>query len=331
MTGHPHSPTSPQAEFSAAWRATAAATGKPDIAPDLDVLPGERIGAPPARRRGRLLRRGLFLLLLSAAGALHWTDPALLPWLGARGWDAARPTLEHAWQTVLAQATNAPKSRQPETPGAGAEQTAATDAAARSEILAAGRPPQPAEPSTPPLSSAEAAGTLPPPSPAPAPSAAPDRAAAAAAAPAATAPTATARTEPIAVAPPAPAAAQPVAPAEPPAEPRRGGKPDALQARAETVGLHPDLSRALLARLSEADFRNAALAIRKALAETADGAELVWPRERKGGLAAFRVHFVPGAAPDCRRYVVTVAKDGWLTTALPMERCGTARRTAERQ
>jgi hypothetical protein len=31
---------------------------------------------------------------------------------------------------------------------------------------------------------------------------------------------------------------------------------------------------------------------------------------------------VQGAAPACRRYVVTITKDGWLTTALPMEKCG---------
>ena len=39
-------------------------------------------------------------------------------------------------------------------------------------------------------------------------------------------------------------------------------------------------------------------------------------------LALFQVRFVPGAAPSCRRYVVSITKDGWLTTAPPMERCG---------
>jgi hypothetical protein len=47
----------------------------------------------------------------------------------------------------------------------------------------------------------------------------------------------------------------------------------------------------------------------------------VWPRQRKPEHALFRVRFVQGAAPGCRRYVVTITKDGWLTTALPMEKC----------
>lgn len=97
---------------------------------------------------------------------------------------------------------------------------------------------------------------------------------------------------------------------------------DPHQKRASAVGLHPDLSRVLLARLSDADYRNAGVAIKTALAETADDGVFVWPRQRKPEFALFKVHFVPGGAPDCRRYVVTVTKDGWLTTALPMEKCG---------
>lgn len=104
------------------------------------------------------------------------------------------------------------------------------------------------------------------------------------------------------------------------ASPATGADP--LAKRAATAGLHPDISRVLLQRLSDADFRNAAVAIGKAVAETADDAVLVWPRQRKPDLALFQVYFVPGAAPDCRRYVVTVTKDAWNTTALPMERCG---------
>jgi hypothetical protein len=88
------------------------------------------------------------------------------------------------------------------------------------------------------------------------------------------------------------------------------------------VGLHPDLSRVLLARLSPTDYRNAGIAIQTALAETSDSAVFVWPRQRKPELALFQVRFVPGAAPSCRRYVVAVTKDGWLTTAPPMEKCG---------
>lgn len=97
---------------------------------------------------------------------------------------------------------------------------------------------------------------------------------------------------------------------------------DPYQRRAMAAGLHPDLSRTLLARLSAADYRNAAYAVDTAIAKTADGAEFLWPRQRKPQQALFRVHFVKGAAIEgCRRYVVTVAKDGWSTTALPMERC----------
>ena len=99
---------------------------------------------------------------------------------------------------------------------------------------------------------------------------------------------------------------------------------DPIQKRAAAAGLSPDLSRALLARLTASDFDNAATAIRTAIAETPDDGVLVWPRQRKPEQALFRVHFVQGAASaDCRRYVVTVVtKDGWSTTAPPMERCG---------
>ena len=112
-------------------------------------------------------------------------------------------------------------------------------------------------------------------------------------------------------------------PTPPPADP--------YQVRAAAAGLHSDLSRVLLARLSADDFRNAKAAIDTALAETADDDALVWPRQRKAEQALFKVHFVPGAAPDCRRYVVTIAKDGWSTTALPMERCGVPRKAAQRK
>jgi hypothetical protein len=97
---------------------------------------------------------------------------------------------------------------------------------------------------------------------------------------------------------------------------------DPYETRALSVGLHPGLSRALLTQLSAADYRNAGIAIRKALTETPDDGTFIWPRQRKPELALFRVQFVAGAAPTCRRYVVTVAKDGWSTTALPMEKCG---------
>ena len=97
---------------------------------------------------------------------------------------------------------------------------------------------------------------------------------------------------------------------------------DPLRKRAEAVGLHPDLSSALLEHLSKKDLANAKIAIDTALKKTPDNSVYVWPLKKKTGLARFRIHFVAGAALNCRRYVVTVAKDGWLTTALPMQRCG---------
>ena len=98
---------------------------------------------------------------------------------------------------------------------------------------------------------------------------------------------------------------------------------DPYQVRASAAGLHPGLSRVLLVKLSPADYRNAGIAIQTAIAETPDTGVFIWPRPRKPDLALFEVRFVTGAAPNCRRYVVTVTKDRWSTTALPMEKCGT--------
>jgi hypothetical protein len=137
-------------------------------------------------------------------------------------------------------------------------------------------------------------------------------------------------------APPATAALPPAAagadePATAPLEPPSIDPADIYQVRALAVGLHPGLSRVLLARLSPDDYRNAGIAIQKAVAETPDSGVFVWPRQRKPELALFHVRFVPGAAADCRRYVVTVTKDGWLTTALPMEKCGPQPRRQQSQ
>lgn len=98
-------------------------------------------------------------------------------------------------------------------------------------------------------------------------------------------------------------------------------KADPLETRAVSAGLHPGLSRALLTKLTPDDFHNAQVAIQTALIETPDAQVFEFPSPRKTGQALFEVHFVPGAPADCRRYVVTVAKDRWLTTALPMEKC----------
>ncbi|HEY5827194.1 MAG: hypothetical protein ACAH24_20685 [Hyphomicrobiaceae bacterium] len=127
---------------------------------------------------------------------------------------------------------------------------------------------------------------------------------------------------PAPAAPPPPATGAREEPQSEPLPPPAAHPSDPYRIRAEAVGLHPDLSRVLLDRLSETDYRNAGIAIRTALAETPDSGVHVWPRQRKPELALFQVRFVQGAAPACRRYVVTITKDGWLTTALPMEKCG---------
>jgi hypothetical protein len=114
-----------------------------------------------------------------------------------------------------------------------------------------------------------------------------------------------------------PAAEAPAARLPPPTPDPR----DPYQKRAVAVGLHPNISRAVLSRLSATDYRNAGTAIKTAVAKTPDDATFVWPRQRKPELALFEVRFVRGAAPHCRRYVVTVTKDRWSTTAPPMERC----------
>jgi hypothetical protein len=115
------------------------------------------------------------------------------------------------------------------------------------------------------------------------------------------------------------ASAPPVRAVEP-QQPPQAANP--YEARAKAVGLHPDISRVLLAQLTETDYRNAGIAIRRALVETADDGVFTWPRERHDGLAVFEVRFVAGAATNCRRYVVTIEKSRWVTTALPVEKCG---------
>lgn len=97
---------------------------------------------------------------------------------------------------------------------------------------------------------------------------------------------------------------------------------DPLEKKAQSAGLSPDLSHALLKRLTETDYRNASVAVTRALTETADGQVFTWPTELKKASALFEVHFVRGSAADCRRYVVTITKDRWSTTAPPMEKCG---------
>lgn len=96
---------------------------------------------------------------------------------------------------------------------------------------------------------------------------------------------------------------------------------DRHAARALAAGLHPDLSRVLLKKLTAADYANARKAITSALAGTPDDGTYIWPREADRKHAQFEVRFVAGAPKDCRRYVVTIIKDRWSTTARAMEKC----------
>lgn len=112
------------------------------------------------------------------------------------------------------------------------------------------------------------------------------------------------------------AAPEPLAP--PVADPA-----DPLQKRALAAGLHPDVSRAVLARFSETDWRNAAYAVRTALTSPRD-AGVTWPKNAVGNTAQFEVRFVRAAGDACRRYVVSVIKDRWSTTSPAMELCGDA-------
>lgn len=109
-----------------------------------------------------------------------------------------------------------------------------------------------------------------------------------------------------------------------PLTPPKADPSDPNQKRALAAGLHPDISRALLSRLTEADYRNAAVAVRTALGQTPDAEVLSYPRDASAKQALFEVRFVEGAGPACRRYVVTVTLARWSTTALPMEKCGQA-------
>ena len=247
-----------------------------------ELLPGERIGSPASGSGGKALLRGGFILLIALSGG---------------------------WLLLGDQVT------WPEWPLAG---TAAVSPAMDRRLPASVEPPAPPMATTAPPANAEpitkpAALDSPPSTPQP-PASSKTAATAGDAARSAARPLTTASLPP--------AAKSVGEPPAPPLQPPTANSADAYQMRAAAVGLHPDLSRVLLTQLSPADYRNAGIAIKTAMAETPDSAVFVWPRQRKAELAFFQVRFVPGAAPGCRRYVVAVTKDGWLTTALPMEKCG---------
>lgn len=244
----------------------------------------------PVRRRSKIVRRGLLLAGVCTLGWASYQDPSIWP----RGWSVVAPLAQSLADALPTKA-------------------AAPASAFKGGDIAAAREPA--------LARASAnAGPSHPDQPATTPSL-PSRP------------------------PPMPSTAAKEDAVPPPAAERQSAEDDArdaaisamrapiidpLQKRAEKVGLHPELSRALLQRLTEADFKTAQIAIGKALAETGDTETFIWPAKATAGATRFRVSFVQGAPADCRRYVVEIAKDGWQTTALPMEKCGVRRDVAKR-
>ena len=265
------------------------------------VTADERLGPKPPRRRGKLLRRSVMLVGLVGLGYGAYDDPSRL----TRAWTLTSDALGPVLQQALNRATTA---------GAVAANSNASEDAARNAAADSSKDQR--------LPTSERLADVPPPdvksnvAAAPeTPSTAPTRAAPVTADPPPTPPVRVITDTPTRAA----AVDQPYAAPVPDALDRYG-------ARARSVGLHPDLSRALLADLTNADYRNADTAVRKALSQTSDAAVVKWPRTREDGQALFEVRFVSGAAPGCRRYVVTVEKHKWLTTAPPLETCTVVKR-----
>jgi hypothetical protein len=248
-----------------------------------ELLPGDRVGPPLAGSGGKAKLLGVVVVLIALGGSWALLGDQLLSW---PGWQPAEPTAQSPTvdRRALGSVEPAASAMSTTTAPADAEPTPRPAVLATSPSVLQ----QPA--------SSKSAATV-------------DTAARSA-----TSPLTTAALAPLAKGLDEPPDLTQRLPAADPADP--------YQVRAAAVGLHPGLSRALLARLSPADYRNAGIAIQTAMAETPDSAVFVWPRQRRPELALFQVRFVAGAAPDCRRYVVTVAKDGWSTTAPPMEKCG---------
>lgn len=246
----------------------------------------ERIGQAISRPRSRRAGRVLILIGLASVTATTYADPPIWRQL----WSAATPVAGALIEALRETPRATVEAPQP----AVSTETAATerpiDGAASSDIAAKRAADNAA-------SSAPAAPVLPAPTPA-----LPDK----------TASKAGKQSDTV-----KPAGDAYVSP--------KATTPDPLVRRAEAAGLHPDLSPALLQRLSDADFKTATTAIATALKETGDTETLVWPQKAAKGAARFRVSFVHGAPDGCRRYVVEIAKDGWQTTALPVETCGVKR------
>ena len=107
------------------------------------------------------------------------------------------------------------------------------------------------------------------------------------------------------------------------AEPTEDDKETAPKRKsAIEAGLSPDLPNVLLTRLTKADLKNAAYAIKTALAKTPDDGSFAWPLKPSRQQALFEIRFVEGAAHGCRRYIVTVTKDRWSSTSAALEKCG---------
>ena len=248
---------------------------------DGDFLPGERIGPPPTRKGGVFVLRALVLLLI--AGGSGWMLVS-----DRSTWPGWLQSTVAAFSSAYDSAMTAPADRK--------RQVVIQDRFEPNPTPLAPRVVPESLPLTPrPI--VQAKPTLPDAPPAARP-----------------------ETPPLTTGS-LPSAAERSNEAGGPLPTPRADPSDPFQVRAEAVGLHPRLSRALLERLSAEDYRNAGVAIKTALAETADDASFVWPRQRKPELALFKVHFVAGAASGCRRYVVTITKDRWSTTAFPMEKC----------
>ena len=267
------------------------------------VGPDERVGYQPRRRRRRIVRRLVMLSTLLGAGWGTYTDPTLWP----RGWTIVSPYAS----LVIDAAGNAISSATPSSPVPNTQNAARLPDNSRSEddtkASEAKTPGNPTPAPRPVLPAAPAEAT-PATASEPLQKAATDQP---------TSKTATA----------APATGPGDAYTAPPA---RTSADEPNRRRAEAAGLHPDLSPAILQRLTDADYKSAATAIRKALSEVDDDGVIIWPEKPRAERALFQISFVPGAATDCRRYIVAIAKDGWRTTALPVEKCGVKRVTTRK-
>jgi len=292
-------------QYSAALQSALVDFDDTAAAANWDVQPSDRVGPPLARRRGKLIVRG-GIVMLSLAGA---------GWAYLDG-DSMRATWARASTSAMELASSVLERRnsgQASAPVEPRTQSTLPHVEPASTPAAAEPPPQPLPAASPPVMEAAA-----PP-----------------AAPAASSATPTGvviETPKLSRDPAAgPAAKEEVSrePATPvttpytetPAQPAKTASLEPYQKRAVAAGLHPELSRMLLEKLSQTDYKNAGVAIEKAMAAKED-AVFIWPKQAKPGTAIYKIDFVTGAAPGCRRYVVTISKEGWLTTALPVEKCG---------